>query len=113
MNKLTNIFCTYTGGGIYVFHAMYDDTVWISTDFELCGYYDTDPKVIEEQYGCDYDSHWKDYNGPLPTWAELLSAVKEHYGQEGCTNIDLVELEQIVRYFHPNLSIRINEDDDN
>ena len=109
-NKFTNILCTYTGGGVYIFNALYNGEVWISTDFFSCGYYDMDPEVIAEKYDCDYDSHWKDYHGSLPTWADILSAVKGNYGKENCTNIDLYELERIIRRYHPDLSVRIDED---
>lgn len=111
MSKLTNVYCTYTGGGVYVFHALYNNEVWILTDFDLCGYYDMDPAIIEDKYNCDYDSHLKDYHGPLPTWSDILSAIKEHYGQEGCTNIDLNEAEQILRYYNPDLTRRIDDND--
>ena len=107
MNKFTNVSCTYTGGGIYEFHALYNGEVWILSDLDTYGLYDINPEAIEEQYDCNYDSHWMNYPHPLPTWAEILSAIICNYGHKGCTNLDPHEVERILRRYHPDLTLRI------
>ena len=86
---LTNVFCTYTGGGIYVYHALYKNDVWILTDISDYGTYDISPAIIEEELDNDYDSHWKDVDYELPTWADILDSIRKHYGEPDCENIDL------------------------
>lgn len=106
MLKLTNVYCTYTGGGIYVVTAMYGDVHFLS-DLDAYGTYDASDEDIQEKYNCDYDSHWKNPSEPLPTWAELLTAIRDSYERGESTNLDIDEVESILRSYHPNLSIRI------
>jgi len=110
MAKLTEVYCTYTGGNIYVCTAKYG-AVYLVCDFEQYGTYDVPYDDIEEKYDCDYDSHWKDSPDPLPTWQELLDAIRESYESGVSTNMDMSEVEGQIRYLHPDLSIRIDEDD--
>ena len=109
MDKLTNVFCSYSGGGIYVYHALYNGKVWISSDLAYYGSYDVNPDLIESKYNCDYDSHWVTPDFPLPTWAELLDSIRQNYGKPNCTNLDLDEVERILRNCHPNLDRRLDE----
>ena len=109
-NKLTDVLCTYTGGGIYVVTARLND-VYLATDFENCGTYDVPWEDIEEKYGCDYESHEKASAFPLPTWAELIEAVRESYESGSSTNMDMTEVEQSIRHCHPDLRRRLNEPD--
>lgn len=108
MSNLTDVYCTYTGGGIYVITARCND-VWLMTDIEDYGTYDTPWEHITDNLDCDYDSHWKDSAFPLPTWAELLNAVKESYDQGISDNMDPYEVEDIFNEYHSNLNTRIND----
>ena len=108
MSNITDVLCTYTGGGIYVVTARLSD-VYLVSDMETFGTYDVPYDDIEEKFGCDYDSHWKDSAFPLPTWAELLDAIRESYESGSSTNMILSEVEQSLRYCHPDLSVRLNE----
>ena len=109
MANLKNVYCTYTGGGIYVCTAQLSDNVWLTTDLETYGTYDSHPDTIEEQYGCDYDTHWKDSSAPLPTWKELLKTILKSYTDNISTNMSPTEVERIINRYHPDLSLRIDE----
>ena len=111
MAKLENVYCTYTGGNIYVVTAKYGD-VYIGTDFELVGTYDVPYDDIEEKYECDYDSHEKKSTIPLPTWRELLESIRESYDSEISTNMWMDEVEEQITILHPNLNKRLDEEDD-
>lgn len=110
MAKLTNVYCTYTGGGIYVCTAKFGD-VYLATDFDMYGTYDVPHADIEEKYDCDYDSHWKDSPDPLPTWGDLLDAIRKSYEDGISTNMDFSEVRADLRANHPNLNVRIGEPD--
>lgn len=109
-SKLTDVFCTYTGGHIYVCTARYAD-VWLSTDFEMYGTYDVPYDDIETKYDYDYDGHMKTPAEPLPTWGELLEAIRSSYEDGVSLNVDMGEVESQIRYLHPDLSRRLDEED--
>lgn len=85
--RFTNVSFEYTGGGIYVFTALYNGEVWFVTDF-LCpdsyGCYDIHPSKVEEDVTINglinYDGHWKNPSCPLPTWCEVVMAIEESFG---------------------------------
>ena len=108
MAKLTNVSCNYTGGGIYVCTAQYGD-VYLASDLDSFGTYDVPWDDIEEKYDCDYDSHWKTSAEPLPTWAELLDAIRASYEEGVSTNMDFNEVRSILCAYHPDLRVRIGE----
>lgn len=110
MAKLTDVFCTYSGGGIYVCTAKCGD-VWLATDFSYIGTYDVPYDDIEEKYDCDYDAHWKDIAEPLPTWGELLDAIRISYHSGVSTNLLMEEVEALIHRYHPNLNVRMGEGD--
>lgn len=109
MSKLTDVFCTYTGGGIYIVTAKFGD-VYLCSDTETYGTYDMPYNEIEE-HDCNYEEHWKECKEPLPTWSELFDAVKESYEAGVSLNVDIDELKDILLYYHPDMSIRLNEED--
>ena len=108
MSKLTDVFCTYTGGGIYCVTAKFGD-VYIASDLEFYGTYDVPHEDIEEKYGCDYDSHWKDPSEPLPTWQELLDAIILSYKTGHSKNMSCDEVTRIIKRFHPDLGKRLDD----
>ena len=108
--KLTDVKCTYTGGGIYVVTAKYED-VFLATDLETYGTYDVPWEDIEEKYSCDYDSHWKNPSVPLPTWGELYHAITRSHREGKSPNMDQNEVGNILLRNHPRLGLRIDEDD--
>ena len=112
MAKLTNVYCTYTGGNIYVVTAKYGDVYLVSDlDPQSYGTYDVPYDDIEEEYEGDYDGHWKNSSEPLPTWGELLEAIRDSYERGESDNMDMGEVEGQFRYLHPDLSVRLNEPD--
>lgn len=111
MSKLTNILCTYTGGGIHIYHALYESKVWISTDFNLYGTYDTNPLVIEEDLDCDYDSHWVNVDYPLPTWGDIIDSIRENMGSEDCRNLCLDEIIEDIERNGMSMDDPLNKDD--
>ena len=108
MAKLTDVYCTYTGGNIYVCTAKFGD-VYLASDLESYGTYDVPYDDIEEKYDCDYDSHWKDSSEPLPTWQELLDAIRDSYERGVSTNVSMYEVEAILHECHPCMSMHIGE----
>ena len=107
MAKLTNVSCVYTGGGIYVYTAKFNDEVWLGTDFDLVGSYDTPWEVITDELNCDYDSHWKDPSVPYPTWGEILTSVYENC--DDCTYSDVAK---IMEHYGDRLGQRIIGDEE-
>lgn len=110
--KLTDVSCTYTGGGIYVCTAKLTDSVWFVTDFETYGTYDVPYDELEAKYSNDYDAHWTNPSCALPTWQDVLTAVKDSFRQGHSPNMDTFEVEKTLRYYHPDLSLRVNAEDD-
>ena len=106
MAKLTNVSCVYTGGGIYVYTAKFNDEVWLGTDFDLVGSYDTPWEVITDELNCDYDSHWKDPSVPYPTWGEILESIHEN-----CDESTYSDVIRIMSYYDDLLGRRILGDD--
>lgn len=97
--RFAHVECSYTGGGIYVFTALFNGEVWLTTDFSVQDYgtYDTHPQSIVDYFDCDYDSHWKAPSIPLPTWAEVYYVIAAHAGEENCSNLILSEVETKAR----------------
>lgn len=109
MNRLTNVKCNYTGGGIYVVTARFNDEVWLATDGDIYGTYDVPWEDIEEKYNCEYEAHEKAPSVPLPTWQELLDAVMESYNSGESPNMLPGEVEHIIKWYNPDLSLRFDE----
>ena len=115
MDKLTNVSCDYTGGGIYVYSALYNNDVWLTTDFYGSGNYGSYDvpwaSIGAEDDNYNYDEHWKDPAGPLPTWGEILESIRKNRDTEACSNMCFDEVERIIKQEHPDLDVRLNEDD--
>lgn len=107
MAQLTDVYCTYTGGGIYVCTAKFGD-VYLMTDLQDYGTYDVPYDDIEEKYNCDYDGHWVTCTDPLPTWSELLEAIRISHESGISTNMDFNEVRAEMCACHPDLRLRIN-----
>ena len=83
MSKLTNVSCEYTGGGVYVYTALLNDSVWFTTDFQSYdsyGCYDAPLDVVEADVLPDgrinYDGHWIDPPFPLPQWVSIIMSLR-------------------------------------
>lgn len=110
MARLTNVTCDYTGGGIWVYSALFNNEVWLygSLDWYF-GSYSIKGSEIEDEHDNDYDSFWKNPSVPFPTWLEVLLSLRS------APNSDMffAEWEDIIRRANPNMTERciILEDD--
>lgn len=94
MAKLTNVSCYYTGGGIWIYEAKYNDEVWIVTDFELSGSYDIPWNEIEGGSE-NYEEHWKLASVPYPTWKEIARSVREN-----CPDADIYSIDRLLHQLY-------------
>lgn len=106
MAKLTDVKCVYTGGGIYVYTARFNDEVWIATDFDLVGSYDTPWEIITDELNCDYESHEKKPSVPYPTWDEILDSIHEN-----CDSSTYSDVKRIMEYYEDKPNQRILDSD--
>ena len=103
MAKLTNVSCVYTGGGIYVYSARFNDEVWIGGGLDnYFGSYDLPLFVIDEYCYSDYDSHWKKASVLYPTWNDIIQSLREEYHDDPL----LHEMEASIIRYNPNLNER-------
>lgn len=109
MKRFENVKCDYTGGGIYVYSALFNGEVWLYGGLDnYFGSYDVPGQVVEEDFGCDYDAHWKKPSVPYPTWNDILGSLRETYGDD--PQVDYMELS--LRRSNPDMNARCIEDDD-
>ena len=108
MNKLTNVLCYYSGGGIYIYSALLNNDVWITTDFEFYGSYDMRWEEINEDLTEDghipYEEHWKEPAGQYPTWREVLDSIRKN-----CDSTTVHYAEEQITSRHK-LNVRVNKD---
>lgn len=77
MAKLTNVTCDYTGGGIWVYSARFNDEVWLYGGLDwYFGSYSIKGSEIEDEHDSDYDSYWMNPSVPFPTWNEILQSLR-------------------------------------
>lgn len=76
MAKLTNVTCDYTGGGIWVYSALFNNEVWLygGLDWYFGSYDIAGPEIDDTDQ--DYDAHWKNPSVPFPTWNEILDSLR-------------------------------------
>ena len=85
MANLTNVSCTYTGGGIYIYSALFNNEVWIYGGLDTCYFdsYDIDPLQYEKDNDCSFDcpaEHLAIPSVPYPTFGEILDSIQESCG---------------------------------
>lgn len=105
MKRFDIVRCAYTGGGIYVFSALFNQEVWLETDFDIVNSLDINPDRMED-YGYDYDAHWKKPSIPYPTWAEILTAIRKNCDAGTCHDV-----ERILNDYYPDLNVRCIEEE--
>lgn len=97
MKRFENVRCYYTGGGIYVYSALFNGEVWLYGGLDnYFGSYDLSGETIEEFHGCNYDAHWKKPSIPYPRWYEILESIHEN-----CDMSTYVEAERILNHYNP------------
>jgi len=109
MANLTNVSCDYTGGGVYVYSALFNNEVWLYGGLDwYFGSYDIPGPTIDDT-DQDYDAHWKNPSVPFPTWNEILDSLREYYGDDP----NLYYAERQLRNANPDMNERcIILDDD-
>lgn len=95
-SKLTNVTCIYTGGGIYVYSALFNDEVWLYGGLDnYFGSYDIPGEKVEES-DMNYDAHWKTPSIPYPKWYEILASIRNN-----CDPSTYAEAERIILHYNP------------
>lgn len=96
-----NVCCDYTGGGIWVYSALFNNEVWLYGGLDnYFGSYDIPGEEIEET-GCHYEEHEKVPSVPFPTWQEVLDSIREN-----CDEVTFKAAEKSLRCFNPDLTER-------
>ena len=94
---LTNVKCYYTGGGIYVYSALFNGEVWLFGGLDnYFGSYDLSGEVINDMEEVDFDSHVKTPSIPYPTWNDILESIREN-----CSDSTYTDCERILRNYNP------------
>ena len=124
MNRITDVYCYYTGGGIYVYSARYGNVfLYGSLDQYICCYkvrgeiLNQDEELCEEFGWTDelkaftYEGEHDDYyvspdEIEYPTWRAILRSIQ----RPGFYGYGTADMEETLRYWNPDLSKRTNED---
>lgn len=78
MDKLTNVSCIYTGGGIYVYQAKYNG-YWIYGSLDGCmDAYSYEPfKYWDDTDSTESPEEYRIENAKFPTWADVIRSIKD------------------------------------
>lgn len=107
MKRFEHVECDYTGGGIWVYSALYNGEVWLYGGLDwYFGSYDMKGDDIDPSAEPDvpdaYEAHWKVPSIPYPTWNEILESLRENLGDD--PNLD--EMEAQLRRANPDMNER-------
>ena len=123
-NKITEVYCYYTGGGIYVYSAKYGEAYLYGTldqtidcitvrgevlfqDESACEFLGlTDEMNAFTGNSADYDKYYiKPEDIEYPTWKDILKSIKSpELIAEHCVDAD-----ETLKYWNPDLSKRTCE----
>lgn len=107
MKRFEYVKCDYTGGGIYVYSALFNGQVWLYGGLDnYFGSFDFPGEIIERDFCCDYDAHWKKPSVPYPTWNEILASIKAN-----CDESTYENAERILRLHNSNMNERCIDDE--
>ena len=95
MKRFENVNCYYTGGGIYVYSALFNGEVWLYGGLDnYFGSYDAPIEEVEADLDANgfiqYEKHEKVPSVPYPTWNEILASLRYRYGDN--PEVDYMEL---------------------
>lgn len=97
-SKFKNVAVEYTGGGVWIFQALYNDEVWILTSFDLSGSYERPYEMIDRDGNLtgesDADAPYKEPSIPYPTWNQIMNQIKKH------EPMWYDEIERLCRYYN-------------
>ena len=122
-NQITDVYCYYTGGGIYTYSARYGDA-WLYGRldeyiecFKVRGEVLFHDEVVCEGYGWldemnaftlegnEYDYYISPEDIQYPTWKDILDSLKEAYTARGVS-----DMEACLIGWNPDLTKHTNED---
>lgn len=124
MNKITDVYCYYTGGGIYVYSAKYGNVYLYGTldqyiccykvrgeilfrDEDLCSQFGwTDELNSFVLEGSEDDYYISPDDIEYPTWKDILRSLQK----PGFYGYGTADMEETLRYWNPKLSKHTNED---
>lgn len=93
----SHVQCDYTGGGIYVYSALYNGEVWLYGGLDnYFGSYDLPAETIEEYHDCNYEAHVKVPSIPYPTWNDILESIRVN-----CDSSTYDDAERIINHYNP------------
>lgn len=108
MSKFEQVKCEYTGGGVWVYSALYNGEVWLYGGLDwYFGSYSIPGAEIEDEHDADYDAYWKTPSVPYPTWNEILDSLREVYRDDP----NLCYMERQLRNANPDMDERCIGDD--
>ena len=123
-NKITEVYCYYTGGGIYVYSAKYGDVYLYGTLDQTIDCLPVRGEILfQDESACesfgwtdemnaftgDYSNYDEYYIKPsdikYPTWMDILKSLKSpELIAENCVDAD-----ETLRYWNPDLTKRTCE----
>lgn len=124
MNKISEVFCYYTGGGIYVYSAKYGNAYLYGTldeyiscyrvrgeilyqDSDICEFYGwTDEMNSFRMEGTEDDYFISPDEIEYPAWNDIL----ESLNRADCLGSGVSDMEKTLRYWNPDLTKHTNED---
>lgn len=124
MNKITDVYCYYTGGGIYVYSAKYGNVYLYGTLDQYIHCYKVRGEILYNDEECCKTFGWTDelnsfvleddendyYIAPdeieYPTWRRILHSLQK----PGFYGYGTADMEETLRYWNPDLSKHTNED---
>jgi len=123
-NRITEAYCYYTGGGIYVYSAKYGDVFLYGTlDQYICCYTVRGEILYQDEDICKAfgwtdemnafrmtepeDSYYVSHDEiEYPTWSDILKSLK----QLSCSGSAPADMEETLRYWNSDLSKHTDED---
>ena len=124
MNRITDVYCYYTGGGIYVYSARYGNVFLYGTlDQYICCYTVRGEILYRDEELCKQFGWMNELNAftlegteddyyispediEYPTWKDILRSVQA----PGFYGYGTADIEETLRYWNPDLSKHTNED---
>jgi len=111
MKRFENVKCYYTGGGVYVYSALYNGEVWLYGGLDwYFGSYSIPGEEIEAEHDNDYDTYWKVPSIPYPTWNEILQSILDAYPEDD--HPEVVYMERQILDANPDMNARCIGPDD-
>ena len=101
MKRFDRVSCAYTGGGIYVYSALFNGEVWLYGALdEYFGSFDRPYEhMVDGCYEADPDARWKRASVPYPTWGEILQSI-----QDNCDRYVYNDITETYHFYYNDLT---------